>query len=190
MARNAAEVARIQQETQLQQNRITTAEIIGRKYGVNPQNLMNLDSPRSMEQYAMLASDYNKKNQEFSKRISLLEKTRVPEQHFAGGGAGTDVSVTADNVDSLWLQHERNYPGQANPYEEQMEGFEAMDNLQAYKAKANGLEVFWIPKGQSEIVHQYHRVEKRRTPNSIRQSERNQKLLKQYCRDNNLAMIL
>lgn len=76
------------------------------------------------------------------------------------------------------------------PYEERIVGFEAMDNLQAYKAKNYGLEVFWIPKGEGEILHQYHRTEKRQTQGMVKQSEANQKILREYTKEHNIAMIL
>lgn len=76
----------------------------------------------------------------------------------------------------------------ANPYPEEMEGWGAMDNIMAYKAKATGLKIEWIT--ESEILHQYHRVEKFENSMDGKRFNRNQKILSNYIKEHKLAKML
>lgn len=75
-----------------------------------------------------------------------------------------------------------------NPYNEQMEGWGAMDNMTAYLAVKSGLELFWVK--ESEILHQWHRVGKFRTKDDKAKFDNNQKILAKFISDNNLKPLL
>lgn len=64
-----------------------------------------------------------------------------------------------------------------NPYDERMEGWGAMDNLQIEKAKRT-LEIFWME--DSEILHQYHPVLKNKTVQDQERFNHNQQILKEF----------
>jgi glycosyltransferase involved in cell wall biosynthesis len=75
-----------------------------------------------------------------------------------------------------------------NPYPEGMSGFGAMDNIMAYIAYNKGLEITWLI--DSEILHQYHRVEKFRNSMDSVRFKNNQAILAKYIQDNNLPTLL
>lgn len=75
-----------------------------------------------------------------------------------------------------------------NKYPEQMIGFGAMDNIMAYIAVKNGLQIHWIT--QSEIVHQHHNIEKFATLIDSKNFKRNQDILSNYIKENNLPILL
>lgn len=72
-----------------------------------------------------------------------------------------------------------------NPYDEQMSGFGAMDNLCGYKAYVTGLELYWLT--ESELLHIWHPIQKYKTPEDIEKTERNHRILQQYCLKHNLT---
>lgn len=76
----------------------------------------------------------------------------------------------------------------SNPYPEEMDGFGAMDNIMAYIAYNNGLKIKWIT--ESEILHQYHKVEKFRTQDDNAKFKRNQKILADYIKQYKLPKLL
>jgi len=78
----------------------------------------------------------------------------------------------------------------SNPYPEEMDGFSAYDNLMAYMAFNNGLEIHWIPRGSSEILHQYHPIVNKMAGNNRAKFDRNQETLQEYIRKHNLPCIL
>ena len=69
-----------------------------------------------------------------------------------------------------------------------MEGWGAMDNIIAYIAKHQGLNIHWIEEGL--ILHQYHRSEKRRDSMDVKRFNSNQKILMDYCRKTNQPQTL
>lgn len=75
-----------------------------------------------------------------------------------------------------------------NPYPEAMEGFGAMDNIMAYMAKANGLNLLWLAGGQ--ILHIHHRVEKFTKSWDHIRFTKNQKILNAYISEHKLAKML
>jgi len=75
-----------------------------------------------------------------------------------------------------------------NPYPEQMSGFGAMDNIMAYMAKAEGLQIQWMKEGV--ILHQWHPIFKFRTKEDTWRFKRNQYILEQYKKSHNLEKIL
>jgi hypothetical protein len=74
------------------------------------------------------------------------------------------------------------------PYNEEMSGFGAMDNLTTYIAVNNGLKVLWIV--ESEILHQNHPIEKKISGDNKIKFQRNQKILHDYIEENNLPKLL
>ena len=75
-----------------------------------------------------------------------------------------------------------------NPYPEEMDGFSAMDNIMAYIAFNNGLKINWIQ--ESEILHQWHPIEKKMTGDNKAKFKRNQKILSDYIKKYNLPKLL
>lgn len=75
-----------------------------------------------------------------------------------------------------------------NPYPEIMSGFGAMDNIMAYIAYNNGLELKWIEDG--EILHQFHKVEKFQRGGQTKEFNRNQEVLANYIKKHNLPKLL
>ena len=62
-----------------------------------------------------------------------------------------------------------------NPYDERLIGCGGMDNLCVYKAEYTGLKIEWMK--ESEIVHQWHRIDKFNHPNKVKQFKENQRIL-------------
>lgn len=75
-----------------------------------------------------------------------------------------------------------------NPYNEEMDGFGAMDNLTAYVAMNKGFKIRWI--AASEILHQHHTIEKKLSGTNLIKFKRNQKILQEYIDENKLPKIL
>lgn len=74
------------------------------------------------------------------------------------------------------------------PYDERMDGFGAMDNLTAYVAFNNGLEIVWMTA--SEILHQHHPIEKKMSGTMKKRFDRNQEILSNYRKMNKLPQLL
>lgn len=74
------------------------------------------------------------------------------------------------------------------PYNEEMSGFGAMDNLTAYVAANNGFKIRWV--SDSEILHQHHEIEKKMSGENLRKFKRNQKILQDYVDLNGLPTLL
>ena len=72
-----------------------------------------------------------------------------------------------------------------NPYDEQMSGFGAMDNLCGYKAYVSGLELYWIP--QSELLHIWHPIQKYKNHIDNEKTKCNHRILSEYCKKHNLT---
>lgn len=102
--------AEVREQTEI--GRRNAAQHYGNQYSVDPSALINLDSPGAMEREAKWIV-YASTN---DKRVTAVERARVPDQHFASGGQGD--AVTSDNIDALYIQHETEHPGNtSNPYE-------------------------------------------------------------------------
>lgn len=76
----------------------------------------------------------------------------------------------------------------SNPYNEEMEGFSAMDNLMTYVAYNNGLEPIWID--ESDILHQSHAIVNKMGGSNRAKFDNNQAILQKYINDNNLPCLL
>ena len=74
------------------------------------------------------------------------------------------------------------------PYNEEMSGFGAMDNLTAYIAYQNKMKIFWVE--ESEIMHQHHPIEKKISGENKFKFERNQKVLSDYIKKYDLPKLL
>lgn len=72
-----------------------------------------------------------------------------------------------------------------NPYEEQMSGFGAMDNMCGYKAYVSGLELYWIT--DSELLHIWHTIQKYKIPEDNVKTKRNHRILSEYCKKHSLT---
>ena len=92
------QLANLHQHVQLGQAKQRAAEFYGKQEGVDPQALINFNSPAEMEQYAKLLAHTGR----LERRTTGLEQDKVKEQHY-DGGAGGGATVTSDNIDSLWL---------------------------------------------------------------------------------------
>lgn len=75
-----------------------------------------------------------------------------------------------------------------NPFNEEMSGFGAMDNLTSYVAYNNGLKIVWVE--DSEILHQHHPIERKMSGENKIKFQRNQKILEDYRKENNLPKLL
>lgn len=75
-----------------------------------------------------------------------------------------------------------------NNYPENMDGFSAMDNIMTYMAYNEGLEIKWIE--ESEILHQHHKIENKMMGENRAKFDRNQQVLNDYIKDNNLPCLL
>ena len=75
-----------------------------------------------------------------------------------------------------------------NPFNEEMSGFGAMDNLTAYVAHKNEMAIFWIE--DSEMLHQHHPIERKMTGENKIKFNRNQKILADYIEKYKLPKLL
>ena len=75
-----------------------------------------------------------------------------------------------------------------NHYNEEMSGFGAMDNLTTYFAYNNSVVVLWVD--ESEILHQHHHIENKISGSNLIKFKRNQKILADYIKENNLPKLL
>jgi len=98
-------------QQQVERDRLTVAEHVGKKYNVPPTALMAGTSGEHMETIAQLILIRND--------IEVLKKGRVPAQKVdsGNGSRASNVALTADNIDKLWFDHETQHPGAANPYD-------------------------------------------------------------------------
>ena len=93
------------------------AQQVARQFNINPALLAGFQRREDMVRHAAVVRHYGDYRKTTDARLSALEKRRVPEQQFAGGGTGGIPPATADNIDRLWFEFETQHPGQANPYE-------------------------------------------------------------------------
>jgi len=75
-----------------------------------------------------------------------------------------------------------------HPYNEEMSGFGAMDNLTAYVSFNNGLNIVWMD--ESEILHQHHPIEKKMCGDNLLKFQRNQRILQDYVNKYDLPKLL
>ena len=111
----------IRQQMQIDLGKRNAAAFFAKKYGVNAELLMGANDDKQME--ATAAREQYYANMEV--RLKAVEQSRVQPQALDSSGisrAGS-VSLTSDNIDKLWLDHERAHPGGANPYETQYRRF-------------------------------------------------------------------
>jgi hypothetical protein len=81
---------------QVEQGRRNAAVHYGGQYGVAPSALVSFNTPQDMERYAQLLAHQGKQE----RRLTSLERSQVPEQHFDGGqgAAGGPLSGEALEV--------------------------------------------------------------------------------------------
>jgi len=98
-------------QQQVERDKQAVAEYLGQKYKVSPALLMDGTSGEHMEDIAQRML--------LEQRIAALEKSRVPAQRVDSGNSsrGSNVALTADNIDKLWFDFETQHPGQNNPYD-------------------------------------------------------------------------
>ena len=113
---------RVSQETQqlrVQQQNLqdkqNAAIIIGRQYSVDPTVLMTGDSPEAMTAIAEREKRYAAQET----RLKALEQRQVPSQtlNASNGSQAGGITITADNIDALWMDYELKHPGMVNPYD-------------------------------------------------------------------------
>ena len=75
-----------------------------------------------------------------------------------------------------------------NPYNEEMSGFGAMDNLTADVAYKNWVAIVWME--ESEMLHQQHPIEKKMSGENLIKFKRNQKILADYIKEHDLPTLL
>jgi len=75
-----------------------------------------------------------------------------------------------------------------NPYNEEMSGFGAMDNLTAYMAFKNWVAIVWVE--ESEMMHQSHPTEKKMSGSNLVKFKRNQQILADYIKKHDLPTLL
>jgi len=78
---------------QIAEGRRNAALHYGKQYGVSPDALSGFETPQDMERYAQLLSYTGK----MDRRLSNVEKGRVPEQHFDAGQAATGGPRSLDD---------------------------------------------------------------------------------------------
>ena len=107
-----------QQLQQQQQNLIgkqRAALFYGKQYGVDPGVLMTANTQEEM----MAIGEREKRYMAQEVRLKALEQARVPAQtlNASNGSRAGAITVTSDNIDQLWLEHEMSHPDGPNPYE-------------------------------------------------------------------------
>ncbi len=106
-----SKLAQAEVKGQIEVGRRNAAQFYGKQYKVDPSALISLDSPEAMEREAKWIVAWNTND----KRMTAVERSKVPDQQFAGGGQGD--AVTSENIDALWVEHERAHPNSNNPFE-------------------------------------------------------------------------
>ena len=117
-----AKLAQSEVKGQIEVGRRNAAQHYGNQYKVDPSALIGLDSPEAMEREAKWIVAWNTND----KRVAAVERSKVPDQDFAGGGSGD--SVTSDNIDALYIQYEAAHPNGNNPYEARYRTFLSKQN--------------------------------------------------------------
>jgi len=80
-------------ENKIEEGRRNAALYYGKQYGVSADALTGFGNPTDMERYAQLLSYTGK----MDRRLSNVEKGRVPEQHFDAGQAATGGPRSLDD---------------------------------------------------------------------------------------------
>jgi hypothetical protein len=111
------ELGQVKSDIELQRRKGNAATFFGKQYGVNPENLVDFDSPRQMERHARLLQYTGKQEQ----RLQKVEQGTIPAQNFNGAG-GNAPAANANNIDELWMGAELTNPGN-NPYDERYRKF-------------------------------------------------------------------
>ena len=109
------EQERLREQMQIAEGRRNAAAVFAKQYGVDADALIGANSPQEMQAMAIREKRYL--DQEL--RLQKVEQGRVQPQNLnaAAGSRAGSVSVTPDNIDKLWMDYERAYPGGVNPYE-------------------------------------------------------------------------
>ena len=112
-----------QQQVQAQAKRDTADSFIA-KYGLTAQHIPSLMTARTAPDMEAIAQR-EKRYQDQESRLKALELGRVPPQVLDSGAGGAAAGgVTGQNIDRLWMAHERandearasGRPEQPNPY--------------------------------------------------------------------------
>ena len=116
----AAKRASQQQQEYLGQQRYlegkqNAAMHFGRLHGVDPSILMTANTPAEMDAIGQREKRWAAQDN----RLKAVEQAQVPAQRLnsANGSQAGAISATTDNIDMLWMQHEREHPTTPNPYE-------------------------------------------------------------------------
>ena len=116
----AAKRASQQQQEYLGQQRYlegkqNAAMHFGRLHGVDPSILMTANTPAEMDAIGQREKRWAAQDS----RLKAVEQAQVPAQRLnsANGSQAGAISATTDNIDMLWMQHEREHPNTLNPYE-------------------------------------------------------------------------
>ena len=113
-----AKLAQSEVKGQLEVGRRNAAQHYGKQFGVDPSALIGLDSPQAMEREAKWIVYANTND----KRVAAVERSKVPDQPFAGTGQGQ--TVNSDTIDALYIQFEQEHPGNtSNPFETRYRAF-------------------------------------------------------------------
>ena len=115
------EEQRLRSSAEAEQGKRNAAAYFGKQYGVDPSLLMVAGNPEDMEAMAQREKRYAG----IEADVKNLKQGRVPAQVLdaASGSRAGGVVATLENIDKLWLDHERLRPGAPNPYEAQYRKF-------------------------------------------------------------------
>lgn len=105
----------IREQQQFFQGKVNASMIIGAQYGISPSILMGANTPAEMRSIA----DREKKYAAQEARLGKLEQARVQPQTLNSPGGRAAPALTLDNIDALYMGHEREHPNTPNPYETQ-----------------------------------------------------------------------
>ena len=92
--RGQEQLANSQMQAQIETGRRNAAAYYGKEYGVTPSALVGFPTPESMEAYAKLLAHTGKQE----KRLSMVEKNQVQEQHFDGGQGAAGGPKTPSEI--------------------------------------------------------------------------------------------
>tara|TARA_R110002096_G_scaffold60958_1_gene151773 strand:+ start:2952 stop:3671 length:720 start_codon:yes stop_codon:yes gene_type:complete len=131
---------------------------------------------------------YRGKNVLLHKKVKMLHSTNITTSRIKGWRFPKCNYNAWGTLANGAMQYSTKEFFNDNPYNEEMSGFGAMDNLTAYMAHKNWVAIVWVE--ESEILHQHHPVEKKMSGENLIKFKRNQKILADYIRLHNLPTIL
>lgn len=90
---------------------------LAKRYGVPSDVLAGYSTPQTMEAAAARYAAETKRISALEAELAKLKGATVPPQMFAQPGGAAPGVATPDNIDKLYMDHERARPNQPNPYE-------------------------------------------------------------------------